>query len=118
MPITQRKPTQWESLTAGIIAGAVEGAITYPAEFAKTKAQFASSSKTGPKPGMVSILTHTFKSQGVQGIYAGSGALIAGNGLKAGVRFMTYDSIKEVLRDSEVRWVWIGCGLAADSRGK
>jgi solute carrier family 25 citrate transporter 1 len=52
---------------------------------------------------MVSILTTTFKTRGVQGIYAGSGALIAGNGLKAGVRFMTYDSIKEVLRDSEVR---------------
>jgi hypothetical protein len=38
-----RKPTQLESLAAGVIAGAVEGAATYPAEFLKTKAQFASS---------------------------------------------------------------------------
>lgn len=42
--ITTRKPTQYESLTAGIIAGAVEGAITYPAEFVKTRAQFTKSS--------------------------------------------------------------------------
>jgi len=31
------------SLTAGMIAGAVEGAVTYPAEFVKTKAQFGGS---------------------------------------------------------------------------
>jgi solute carrier family 25 citrate transporter 1 len=47
-PTAQRKPTQWESLFAGIAAGAVEGAVTYPAEFVKTKAQFASTSKSGP----------------------------------------------------------------------
>ena len=28
--------------------------------------------------------------------------MITGNGLKAGVRFLTYDSIKEQLRDSNV----------------
>jgi solute carrier family 25 citrate transporter 1 len=39
----RRKPTQAESLGAGIIAGAVEGFITYPAEFVKTKAQFSRS---------------------------------------------------------------------------
>ena len=35
-------------------------------------------------------------------MYSGAGALIVGNGLKAGVRFLTYDSIKEVLRDENV----------------
>jgi len=40
---TRRKPTQAESLGAGIVAGAVEGFITYPAEFVKTKAQFSRS---------------------------------------------------------------------------
>lgn len=39
-PQQRRKPTQWESLAAGMTAGAVEGAATYPAEFLKTKAQF------------------------------------------------------------------------------
>lgn len=36
-------PSQMLSLTAGMIAGAVEGAVTYPAEFVKTKAQFGGS---------------------------------------------------------------------------
>jgi len=39
----RRKPTQAESLGAGIVAGAVEGFVTYPAEFVKTKAQFSRS---------------------------------------------------------------------------
>lgn len=42
----RRKPTQWESLFAGVTAGAVEGAVTYPAEFLKTKAQFTGSKST------------------------------------------------------------------------
>ena len=36
-------PSQMLSLTAGMIAGAIEGAVTYPAEFVKTKAQFSGS---------------------------------------------------------------------------
>jgi hypothetical protein len=51
---------------------------------------------------VITILADTVRTQGLRGVYAGSGALIAGNGLKAGVRFMTYDSIKEVLRNPEV----------------
>lgn len=42
MNATHRRPTQYESLLAGVIAGGVEGAATYPAEFVKTKAQFTS----------------------------------------------------------------------------
>ena len=103
MPVQlNRKPTQWESLTAGKIAGAVEGAATYPAEFLKTKAQFASSATGQPSTSLLGILQNTIKTQGVRGLYSGSGALIAGNGLKAGVRFMTYDSIKELLRGDDV----------------
>ena len=52
--------------------------------------------------GLISILTNTIKSKGVKGLYSGSGALIAGNGLKAGVRFMTYDSVKDVFRGADV----------------
>jgi hypothetical protein len=45
--VRSRKPSQYESLLAGIIAGSVEGAVTYPTEFVKTQAQFASRSN-GP----------------------------------------------------------------------
>lgn len=47
-------------------------------------------------------MSDTIKSKGVRGLYSGSGALIAGNGLKAGVRFMTYDAVKDVFRGSDV----------------
>jgi hypothetical protein len=30
----------WASLTSGTVAGAVEGAVTYPADFVKTQVQF------------------------------------------------------------------------------
>lgn len=46
MQATHRKPTQYESLLAGVIAGAVEGAATYPAEFVKTRAQFTANKGT------------------------------------------------------------------------
>ncbi|KAG7561899.1 hypothetical protein FFLO_02628 [Filobasidium floriforme] len=90
-------PSQMLSLTAGMIAGAVEGAVTYPAEFVKTKAQFGGSKAEAPK--LTSIITQTIRQKGIQGLYSGAGALIAGNALKAGVRFMTYDSIKALLVD-------------------
>lgn len=54
------------------------------------------------KQGVVAIVSNTIKSGGVTALYSGCGALVVGNGLKAGVRFMTYDSIKELLRDPEV----------------
>ncbi|WVR04909.1 hypothetical protein IAU60_001921 [Kwoniella sp. DSM 27419] len=85
-----RPLTQYESLAAGIVAGSIEGAVTYPAEYLKTKAQFSAGRGE-----------HTIRTSGVQGLYSGAGALIVGNGLKAGVRFMTYDSIKEVLRPAD-----------------
>lgn len=43
------KPSSLDSLTAGVVAGCVEGGLTYPAEFLKTKSQLKSeavSSKT------------------------------------------------------------------------
>ncbi|RSH90431.1 hypothetical protein EHS25_001036 [Saitozyma podzolica] len=100
MNTQSRKPSQLASLFCGVTAGAVEGGITYPTEFVKTQAQF-STTKGQPSRGVITILADTVRTQGLRGVYAGSGALIAGNGLKAGVRFMTYDSIKEVLRNPE-----------------
>ncbi len=38
---SSRSLNQYESLFAGVVAGAIEGAVTYPAEFVKTKAQFS-----------------------------------------------------------------------------
>lgn len=64
-----RKPTQAESLMAGVVAGAVEGFATYPAEFVKTKAQFSSSSST--KVGLVNPLTYELKADALVSRYSG-----------------------------------------------
>ncbi|KAM0755058.1 citrate transporter [Meredithblackwellia eburnea MCA 4105] len=95
-----QKPAPWQSLLAGVIAGAIEGTVTYPAEFLKTRAQFAATA--GEKaPGVISIARSTIQKDGFKGLYSGCGALVAGNALKAGVRFLSYDTIKARLVDSE-----------------
>lgn len=100
MNATHRKPTQYESLLAGIVAGGVEGAVTYPAEFVKTRAQFTANK--GQAVGVIPIFRETLRERGIKGLYSGAGALIVGNSLKAGVRFLTYDSVKTVFADSNV----------------
>ncbi|KDE04169.1 hypothetical protein MVLG_05393 [Microbotryum lychnidis-dioicae p1A1 Lamole] len=101
------KPTKKENpalaLLAGATAGAVEGAMTYPFEFLKTEAQFAQKLKDGSKqpPGIIGIAKNTYARHGIRGFYSGVGALVAGNSLKAGVRFFSYDKFKKMLVDRE-----------------
>ena len=45
----------------------------------------------------------TYARHGIPGFYSGVGALVAGNSLKAGVRFLSYDSFKQMLVDKDVR---------------
>ncbi|WVR08893.1 hypothetical protein IAU60_005952 [Kwoniella sp. DSM 27419] len=94
--------TPYQSLFAGVVAGAVEGAVTYPTEYIKTRAQFGRggpAGTSGAQPSMWNMAKETVRSRGVQGLYKGAGALITGNGVKAGVRFLSYDSIKAQLKD-------------------
>lgn len=83
------------SLIAGAFAGAVEGFATYPAEYVKTASQFSGSGAKGPGP--IAILKDTIRTKGVIGLYSGCGALVAGNAVKAGVRFFSYDKFKTYL---------------------
>ena len=48
------------------------------------------------------MIKTTLRDKGVIGLYAGCGALVAGNSVKAGVRFVTYDTFKGMLADSQV----------------
>jgi solute carrier family 25 citrate transporter 1 len=48
------------------------------------------------------VIRHTIRTQGVKGLYAGCSALVVGNGVKAGVRFLSYDTFKSMLADKEV----------------
>lgn len=86
------KPSPLRSIIAGSTAGAVEIAVTYPAEFAKTRTQLNSRLAAGKKL--------PFPPFGPQW-YAGCTTLIIGNSIKAGVRFVAFDQYKRMLGDAE-----------------
>ncbi|PVF99306.1 putative CTP1-mitochondrial citrate transporter-member of the mitochondrial carrier family [Serendipita vermifera] len=91
-----QRDKSWHSLLAGATAGAVEGFVTYPTEFVKTRSQFSGRHE---KP--LEIIRSTLQTKGITGLYSGASALIVGNAAKAGVRFLTYDSIKSLLADKD-----------------
>ncbi|RMY22554.1 hypothetical protein D0865_16540 [Hortaea werneckii] len=90
IPTPSDKPSPLRSIIAGSTAGAVEIAVTYPAEFAKTRTQLNSRLPTGQK-----LPWPTFGPQW----YAGCTTLIIGNSIKAGVRFVAFDQYKQLLGD-------------------
>ncbi|KAJ3770849.1 mitochondrial carrier domain-containing protein [Lentinula raphanica] len=94
MRFVKEKPSH--SLIAGTTAGAVEAFITYPTEFVKTRSQFQ-----GKKLAPLEIVRETLKTKGVTGLYSGCNALVLGNAVKAGVRFLSYDHFKSLLADAE-----------------
>ncbi|GAA5872669.1 hypothetical protein JCM8547_003725 [Rhodosporidiobolus lusitaniae] len=99
---SQQTPAYF-SLLAGASAGAVEFFATFPTEFVKTSAQLQSSSAGGGAVATTptAIMRQTWQAQGLRGFYTGAGPVVAGNALKAGVRFLTYDTVRDALRDSE-----------------
>ncbi|KAJ3727629.1 mitochondrial carrier domain-containing protein [Lentinula raphanica] len=94
MVFAKEKPLH--SLIAGTTAGAVEAFITYPTEFVKTRSQFQ-----GKKLAPLDIVRETLRTKGVTGLYSGCNALVLGNAVKAGVRFLSYDHFKSLLADAE-----------------
>ena len=86
------KPSPLRSIIAGSTAGAVEIAITYPAEFAKTRIQLNHNLPSSQKL--------PFPPFGRQW-YAGCTTLILGNSIKAGVRFVAFDQYRRLLSDAE-----------------
>lgn len=86
------------SFLAGSIAGAIEACITYPFEFAKTRLQLLDKASTASRNPLV-LIFGSVKSQGLSSIYVGCPAFIVGNTAKAGIRFLGFDTIKNLLRD-------------------
>jgi len=84
------KPSILRSIIAGSTAGAVEIAITYPAEFAKTRSQL-----NRKLPDSQKLSWPPFGRQW----FAGCTTLIVGNSLKAGIRFVAFDTFKSLLED-------------------
>lgn len=69
------------SLAAGMIAGGVEGLITYPTEFVKTQLQLQN--KASPMfNGPIDCLMKTIRTKGFLALYKGLSPLLIGNSLK------------------------------------
>ncbi|KAL2115206.1 hypothetical protein VTJ04DRAFT_10869 [Mycothermus thermophilus] len=88
----KKGPSPLRSILAGSFAGAVEIAITYPAEFAKTRSQLNRRLPDGQK-----LPWPPFGRQW----YAGCTTLIIGNSAKAGIRFVAFDQYKKLLADKD-----------------
>ncbi|KAI0474918.1 mitochondrial carrier [Xylariaceae sp. FL0804] len=94
-----KKPSALRSVLAGATAGAVEIAITYPAEFAKTRTQL---NRRLAAEGGGSIKPSPWPPFGRQW-YAGCTTLIVGNSAKAAIRFVSFEQYKRLLADAEGR---------------
>jgi len=94
--VGSKKEKPIHSLIAGATAGAIEAFVTYPTEFVKTRSQFG-----GKRESPIAIIRSTLQTKGFTGLYSGCSALIVGNSVKAGVRFVSYDHFKQKLSDSE-----------------
>ncbi|KAI5476041.1 putative Tricarboxylate transport protein (ctp) [Pseudohyphozyma bogoriensis] len=95
------------SLIAGAAAGSVESFTTYPTEYVKTRAQLSAKSATPNKP--LDIVKETLREKGIRGFYGGCFPVICGNALKAGTRFLTYDTGKLTPAKTMLAGVAAGC---------
>lgn len=109
-PIPAAKPRKQAispaiSLASGAVAGAVEATITYPFEFAKTRTQLHRNVGVGAvlSKNPFAVISQTARQDGFRAIYTGCSTLIIGTACKAGVRFLTFDAIKNQLVDSNGR---------------
>ena len=93
---SKHRPSAAVSLVAGAVAGGVEATVTYPFEFAKTRAQLQASA--GYKNPFTAI-AKVARTDGIGAIYTGCSTLILGTAFKAGVRFLSFDAIRNRLVD-------------------
>jgi solute carrier family 25 citrate transporter 1 len=97
VPAVKKTPTAAVSLFSGAVAGAVEATATYPFEFAKTRAQLQAGSSGSKNP--FTVIANVARNDGVGALYTGCSTLILGTAFKAGVRFLSFDSIRNRLAD-------------------
>lgn len=93
----KKKVDPFKSFIAGGVAGGVEGVITYPFEFTKTRLQLSSTGTRNP----LLVIYQVCKNQGPSSLYVGCPAFVIGNTVKASVRFLGFDSIKRLLADDK-----------------
>ncbi len=89
------------SLVSGGIAGGVEAAATYPFEFAKTRVQLRNEGNVSRPRNPFLVVAQVFRNEGARALYKGCSSLIVGSIAKDGVRFLSFDLIKDAFKDPE-----------------
>ncbi|GBG26592.1 Mitochondrial carrier protein [Hondaea fermentalgiana] len=79
---------------AGVVAGAVEAAVTMPMEVTKTRQQYGRN-----EPMLASMRQAVAASGGIRGLYSGLGVQMLQNAGKIGIRFAVYQNIRGKLSD-------------------
>lgn len=91
------------SVIAGGIGGGVEAVVTYPFEFAKTRAQLHVRTDGGtPYPrNPFAVVGQVYRQEGFRALYKGVSALAIGSVGKDAVRFLSFDTVKNAFKDPE-----------------
>ena len=89
------------SLVSGGVAGGVEAAATYPFEFAKTRVQLRNEGAASKPRNPFLVVGQVFRNEGPRALYKGCSSLIVGSVAKDGVRFLSFDLIKNAFKDPE-----------------
>ncbi|KAK4554633.1 hypothetical protein LTR86_008135 [Recurvomyces mirabilis] len=89
------------SLAAGGVAGAVEAFATYPFEFAKTRVQLREQKGVPTLKNPFKVVAQVYRTEGIKALYKGCSTLVIGSVGKDGIRFLSFDTIKNSFKDPE-----------------
>ncbi|KAK5118804.1 hypothetical protein LTR62_000013 [Meristemomyces frigidus] len=89
------------SLAAGGVAGAIEAFSTYPFEFAKTRVQLREQKGVPTPKNPFKVVRQVYTTEGIKALYKGCSTLVIGSIGKDGIRFLSFDTIKNSFKDPE-----------------
>lgn len=75
--------------------------MTYPFEFAKTRVQLRNDTGAAAPRNPFLVVGRVFRNEGLLALYKGCSSLIVGSIAKDGVRFLSFDLIKNAFKDLE-----------------
>lgn len=101
------------SIISGGIAGGVEGAVTYPFEFAKTRVQLQNEKGYRPPRNPYRIVINVYRNEGLRALYKGCSALVVGSVAKDAVRFLSFDTVKNAFKTPETGTLTPGRNMLA-----
>ena len=89
-------------LISGLLAGGIEATLTYPLDFAKTQAQLRFN-RRWRHIDTSTFIRRTVAADGISALYTGLGTAVHGSALKAGLRYLVFDSTIHALKGLDGR---------------